>query len=227
MIYKPRQRFYLSVVPAWARENATRGACMAFFIISPGLYNWILLPALIFCAQIANVCMETLRIVFLSKGIKYLAPVIAFFEIIIWLLAIVGVMSNLSNPANFIAYAFGFALGTYVGLVIEERLSIGMVIMRIITTGETSAGIAEFLQSEQYGTTCLDAKGARGGVTMIISLVNRDDVPRITRYIEQTNPGAFFSIEDVRYVNQGVFKPRKLNPFTGFLHTLARPRKKN
>ncbi|MFZ0181584.1 MAG: DUF5698 domain-containing protein [Methanoregula sp.] len=200
---------------------------MAFFIISPGLYNWILLPALIFCAQIANVCMETLRIVFLSKGIKYLAPVIAFFEIIIWLLAIVGVMSNLSNPANFIAYAFGFALGTYVGLVIEERLSIGMVIMRIITTGETSAGIAEFLQSEQYGTTCLDAKGARGGVTMIISLVNRDDVPRITRYIEQTNPGAFFSIEDVRYVNQGVFKPRKLNPFTGFLHTLARPRKKN
>ncbi|MFZ0674403.1 MAG: DUF5698 domain-containing protein [Methanoregula sp.] len=215
------------MVPAWARENATRGACMAFFIISPGLYNWILLPALIFCAQIANVCMETLRIVFLSKGIKYLAPVIAFFEIIIWLLAIVGVMSNLSNPANFIAYAFGFALGTYVGLVIEERLSIGMVIMRIITTGETSAGIAEFLQSEQYGTTCLDAKGARGGVTMIISLVNRDDVPRITRYIEQTNPGAFFSIEDVRYVNQGVFKPRKLNPFTGFLHTLARPRKKN
>ena len=200
---------------------------MAFFIISPGLYNWILLPALIFCAQIANVCMETLRIVFLSKGIKYLAPVIAFFEIIIWLLAIVGVMSNLSNPVNFIAYAFGFALGTYVGLVIEERLSIGMVIMRIITTGETSAGIAEFLQSEQYGTTCLDAKGARGGVTMIISLVNRDDVPRITRYIEQTNPGAFFSIEDVRYVNQGVFKPRKLNPFTGFLHTLARPRKKN
>ena len=73
---------------------------MAFFIISPGLYNWILLPALIFCAQIANVCMETLRIVFLSKGIKYLAPVIAFFEIIIWLLAIVGVMSNLVKPGK-------------------------------------------------------------------------------------------------------------------------------
>lgn len=199
---------------------------MAFFIINPDLYNWVILPALIFLAQIANVCLETLRIVFLSKGIKYLAPFIAFFEIIIWLLAIVGVMSNLSNVANFFAYAFGFALGTFVGLEIEERLSIGMVIMRIITTAETSAGIAEFLQAEQYGTTCLDAKGARGGVMMIISLVNRDDVPRITRHIEETNPGAFFSIEDVRYVNQGIFKPRKLNPFTGFLHTLARPRKK-
>ena len=199
---------------------------MAFFIISPELYNWIILPALIFIAQIANVCMETLRIVFLSKGIKYLAAIIAFFEIIIWLLAIVGVISNLSNVGNFFAYAFGFALGTFVGLEIEERLSIGMVIMRIITTNETSAGIAGFLQAEQHGTTVLDAQGARGGVTMIISLVNREDVPRITRYIEETNPDAFFSIEDVRYVNQGIFRPRKRNPVTGFFHTLARPRKK-
>ena len=199
---------------------------MAFFIISPEIYAWVILPAQIFLAQVANVCMETLRIVFLSKGIKYLAPIIAFFEIIIWLLAIVGVMSNLSNIANFFAYAFGFALGTYVGLVIEERLSIGMVIMRIITTDETSEEIAGFLQAEQYGTTCLDAKGARGGVRMIISLVNRDDVPRITRHIEETNPDAFFSIEDVRYVNQGVFRPKKPNMITGLFHSFVRPRKK-
>ena len=135
---------------------------MAFFLISPDLYNWVILPALIFVAQIANVCMETLRIVFLSKGIKYLAAIIAFFEITIWLLAIVGVISNLSNIANFFAYAFGFALGTYVGLEIEERLSIGMVIMRIITTNETSAGITGFLQTEQHGTTPFSMPRVRG-----------------------------------------------------------------
>ncbi|MFA6363665.1 DUF2179 domain-containing protein [Methanoregula sp.] len=199
---------------------------MAFFIISPDIYAWFILPTLIFIAQIANVCMETLRIVLVSKGIKYLAPIIAFFEIIIWLLAIVGVLNNLSNIAYFLAYAFGFALGTYVGLILEEKLSIGMVIMRIITTDESGEEITEFLQAEHYGTTSLDAKGSRGGVKMIMSLVNRDDVPRITRHIEETNPDAFFSIEDVRYVNQGVFRPRKHNPFTGFIHTLAKPRKK-
>jgi uncharacterized protein YebE (UPF0316 family) len=199
---------------------------LAFFFISPEIFNWIVIPLLIFLAQVANVCMETLRIVFLSKGMKYLAPVIAFFEIIIWLLAIVGVLNNLSNLSYFLAYAFGFALGTYVGLVIEEKLSIGMVIMRIITTDGSSGDITQFLQEEHYGTTSLDAKGSRGGVMMIISLVNRDDVPRITRHIEETNPDAFFSIEDVRYVNQGVFRPKKQNPFTGFIHTLAKPRKK-
>ena len=199
---------------------------MAFYLISPDLFNWLILPILIFLAQVANVCMETLRIVFLSKGMKYLAPVIAFFEIIIWLLAIVGVLNNLSNVSYFLAYAFGFALGTYVGLVIEEKLSIGMVIMRIITTDGSGEAIQQFLQAENYGSTILDAKGARGGGKMIISLVNRDDLPRITRHIEETNPGAFFSIEDVKYVNQGVFRPKKQNPFTGFIHSLAGPRKR-
>jgi len=199
---------------------------MAFYLISPDLFNWLILPILIFLAQVANVCMETLRIVFLSKGMKYLAPVIAFFEIIIWLLAIVGVLNNLSNISYFLAYAFGFALGTYVGLVIEEKLSIGMVILRIITTDGSGEEITQFMQNEHYGTTCLDARGSRGGVKMIISLVNRDDVPRITRHIEETNPSAFFSIEDVKYVNQGVFRPKKQNPFTGFIHSLAGPRKR-
>lgn len=196
------------------------------FIISPEIFNWVIMPLLIFLAQVANVSMETLRIVFLSKGMKYLAPVIAFFEIIIWLLAIVGVLNNLSNISYFLAYAFGYALGTYMGLVIEEKLSIGMVIMRIVTTDGTGEEITDFLQAEHYGTTSLDAKGSRGGVKMMISLVNRDDVPRITRHIEETNPDAFFSIEDVRYVNQGVFRPKQQNPFTGLLHNLAKPRKK-
>ena len=72
-------------------------------------------------------------------------------------------MSNLGNVANFLAYAFGFALGTAVGLVIEERLSIGMVIMRIITTDETERGDrGVFAGRTVRCTTCLDAKGARG-----------------------------------------------------------------
>ncbi len=199
---------------------------MDFFIISPEIYTWVIVPALIFIAQVANVCMETLRIVFLSKGIKYLAPIIAFFEIIIWLLAIVGVLSNLSNIANFLAYAFGFAMGTYVGLIIEERLSIGMVSLRIITPENTADEIMRFLQSENYGTTYINATGSRGGVKMIISLVDRDDVPAITRHFEDTHPDAFFSIEDVRYVNQGVFRKKDQGVFTRLLHALAKPHKK-
>jgi len=199
---------------------------MSFYLISPEIYSWFILPLLIFLARIGDVSMETIRVIYISRGIKYLAPIIAFFEIVIWLLAMEVVLSDLSNIANFFAYAFGFASGTYIGLVIEERLSIGTVILRIVTTEESTDEIVSFLESEHFGVTCLDARGARGEVRMIISLVNRADVPRITSHIETTNPHAFFSIEDVRYVNQGVFRPKKPSAITGFFNSLVHPRKK-
>jgi uncharacterized protein YebE (UPF0316 family) len=172
------------------------------------------------------VSMETIRVIYISRGIKYLAPIIAFFEIVIWLLAMEVVMKDLTNIANFLAFALGFAMGTYVGLIIEEKLSIGMVILRIVTTDDSNEEIVSFMQSENYGITTLDATGSRGSVKMILSLVNRTDVPRITQHIQATNPHAFFSIEDVRYVNQGVFRPKKPNRITGFFHSFIRPRKK-
>ena len=203
-----------------------KGENVSFFIISPEYYAWVILPLMIFIARICDVSMETIRVIYISKGIKYLAPIIAFFEIVIWLLAMEVVMNDLSNVANFLAFAFGFAMGTYIGLVIEEKLSIGMVILRIITTEESNEEIVSFMQSENYGITSLDASGSRGNVKMILSLVNRVDIPRITEHIRATNPHAFFSIEDVRYVNEGVFRPRKPNAITGLFHSFIRPRKK-
>lgn len=82
------------------------------------------------------------------------------------------------------------------------------------------------MQSENYGVTILDATGSRGSVRMVLSLVNRTDISRITGHIQSTNPHAFFSIEDVRYVNEGVFRPKKPNLITGLFHALIRPRKK-
>ena len=199
---------------------------MSFYLVSPEFYSWVILPLLIFLARIGDVSMETIRVIYISKGIKYLAPIIAFFEIVIWLLAMEVVMSDLANIANFFAFAFGFAMGTYIGLVIEEKLSIGMVILRIITTGESTEDMVSFMQSENLGVTSMDARGSHGEVKILLSLVNRADVPRITGHIRATNPHAFYSIEDVRYVNEGVFRPKKSTRITGILDFFLRRGKK-
>jgi uncharacterized protein YebE (UPF0316 family) len=200
---------------------------MTLFPINPELYALVILPLLIFLARVADVSMETIRVIYISRGVKYLAPIIAFFEIIIWLLAMEVVMSDLSNLANFFAFAFGFATGTYVGLVIEEKLSIGMVILRIITTDEPSnEGIVTFLAGEHFGVTHLDAQGSRGTVKIILSLVNRTDVLRITEFLHKNFPHAFFSIEDVRYANEGVFRPKNAHSVAGILGSLNPCKKK-
>lgn len=161
---------------------------MLFFPISPELYAWVILPLLIFFARICDVSMETIRVISLSRGIKYLAPIISFFEIVIWLLAMDVVMQDLSNIANFMAFALGFATGTYVGLVIEERISIGMVILRIITMEKSEEQITSFLAPENCGATSLDGAGLAGNVKMIIPLANHTDVSRITDFIRTVNP---------------------------------------
>jgi uncharacterized protein YebE (UPF0316 family) len=74
---------------------------MSFFIISPELYTRVILPLLIFFARICDVSMETIRVIYLSRGIRVLAPLIAFFGIVIWLPAVEVVMQDLSDIANF------------------------------------------------------------------------------------------------------------------------------
>jgi uncharacterized protein YebE (UPF0316 family) len=200
---------------------------MAFYVVSPEIYALLILPLLIFLARVADVSMETIRVIYISRGIKYLAPIIAFFEIVIWLFAMEVVMSDLSNIANFFAFSLGFATGTYVGLVIEEKLSIGMVVLRIITTEEeTDEEILKFMEAEHCGVTSLDGRGTRGNVRMILSLVNRTELPRITQYLQENKPHAFFSIEDVRYANEGVFRPKTTNPVLGVLGSLIPGKKK-
>ncbi|MCF7794547.1 MAG: DUF5698 domain-containing protein [Candidatus Cloacimonetes bacterium] len=92
-----------------------------------------ILPILIFISRIFDVSLGTLRIIFVNKGMRYLAPIIGFFEVLIWLIVISQVMQNMNSPINYIAYAAGFATGNYVGILIEQKLAMGITLIRIIT----------------------------------------------------------------------------------------------
>jgi uncharacterized protein YebE (UPF0316 family) len=90
------------------------------------LYSWVVLPVLIFCARIIDVSVGTVRVILTSRGYRYAAPALGFIEVLIWLLAIGEIMKNLANPACYVAYAGGFATGNYVGIYINQRLSLGI-----------------------------------------------------------------------------------------------------
>ena len=159
-----------------------------------------LLPFLIFASRIIDVTLDTLRIVFVSKGNKIVAPILGFFEVLIWLIAITRVMENLDNWTCYIAYAAGFAAGNYVGLRIEEKLAIGIQLVRIITHKE-STKLIENLRENGFGTTSIEAEGKKGLVHVIYTVVQRVDIQTAVEIINQHNPKAFYSIEDVRSVN--------------------------
>ena len=96
--------------------------------VSPEVWKWVILPLLIFCARITDVSIGTVRIVFIAKGMRLWAPVLGFFEVLIWLVAISQIIKNLTNPVTFVAFASGFAMGNYVGLLIEHKLAMGLAL---------------------------------------------------------------------------------------------------
>jgi len=170
-------------------------------VTSSEIYVWILLPFLIFIARVCDVSIGTIRIIFVSKGLKYLAPLIGFFEILIWLLAIGQIIQNLTNVYYYIFYAAGFAIGNFVGILIDEKLSIGTVGVRIITKKDAKELIAA-LKKADYGLTVLDAEGSNGMVKIIFTVVNRQNIKDVINIVKRYNSKAFYSIEDIRYVSE-------------------------
>ena len=191
-----------------------------FLLLNSEFFTWVVLPALIFIARVADVSLGTVRVIFIARGLKYLAPIVGFFEILIWLLAMGQIMQNLSNPICYIAYAGGFATGNYVGIWIAEKLSLGVVLIRVITSKDASE-LIEYLKSAEYGVTIVDAKGSAGNVQVVFTIVRRREVATVVSLIKQFNPKAFYTIEEVGFVEQGIFPVRKT-----WLNNLFRPFRK-
>jgi uncharacterized protein YebE (UPF0316 family) len=176
--------------------------------LDSSIFNYLILPLLIFLSRVADVSIGTIRIIFVSKGKKYLAPLLGFFEILIWLLAISRIMQNLDNYINYIAYAGGFAAGNYVGMLLEEKIAIGVMIVRVITQKPADA-LIEKLNSMGCGITSVDARGTKEDVHVIYTVIHRSELKDVIEIIKQYNPKAFYSVEDVRHVNEGIFPVRK------------------
>ncbi|MCX6292374.1 MAG: DUF2179 domain-containing protein [Bacteroidetes bacterium] len=168
------------------------------------IFRWVILPLLIFIARMSDVTLGTLRNVFISKGMRNVVPILGFFEVSIWLISMRQIMQHLENPLCFIAFAGGFAMGTYVGLFVEKRLAIGMQVLRIIINQDAQP-LIDMLQRANFGVTIMDGHGAKGPVKIIFTIIKRRDLEYVRRLIHDTNPNAFYSIEDVKVASQGVF----------------------
>ncbi|RDV14968.1 DUF2179 domain-containing protein [Pontibacter diazotrophicus] len=177
--------------------------------IDPGIVEWVIIPALIFLARICDVTLGTLRIVFISKGDKVIAPLLGFLEVLIWLIAITQVMENLSNVASYLAWAGGFATGNFLGLRVEQKLALGQAVVRVITV-EPADKLIEQLKGHGYRLTSVDARGTRGKVNLLFMIVKRKKLNDVIDIIRNYNPQAFYSIEDVRSVSETETSPNTI-----------------
>ncbi|GHV72364.1 UPF0316 protein [Bacteroidia bacterium] len=168
------------------------------------LYEWVILPLIIFCARICDQTVGTLRLIFIAKGNRKLAPIMGFVETLIWIVVIAQIIAKVTNPLCYIAYAAGFATGNYVGILVEERLSLGNVIVRVITPN-LDLPLSTVLTEHHFSFTVLDAEGSSGKVKVIFVVLDRVDLKQFIAMLNEKSPSAFYTVEDVKQVKEGIY----------------------
>ena len=159
----------------------------------------IMIALTIFIARVCDVGLGTIRHALIVRGRKSYVFFIALVEALIWIYAVSRVMSSIQDPLTSIAFAFGFATGTFVGMTIENLLKIGEQVIRVFST--SGHIVSQRLRENDYRVTVFDGSGRDGVVQLIFVQVKRRDVSRAMGIARNADPRCLILIDDIRSVH--------------------------
>ncbi len=173
--------------------------------------NWdvILTCGLIIIARIADVSLGTLRTVFVVSGYRMISLVIGFFELLIWVVVVSKVIGTMGdNWLYSICYALGFALGTYIGMTVEQHLAVGEQVVRIFT--RQGQKMATVFRAAGFGVTVFDGEGRDGPIQLLFIELPRRRMKRLETWLEDLDPHCFYIVDDIRFA--GPLRPSMQQP---------------
>ncbi len=171
------------------------------------VYPWVL-PFIIFFGRIIDVTLGTLRIIFVSKGAKNIAPIIGFVEVFIWIVIISQILSRANDMVSYLSYAGGYATGNYVGILIENRIAYGILLCRIYTQ-KNGMELVQTLNQVNFGATMTHGTGSTNEVDIIETVVDRKEMKKLASILTEFDTNIFYVVEDVRTRKNGIFPKRK------------------
>jgi len=152
------------------------------------------LPLLIMLARCCDVPLGTIRMIFVISGQKWTAVILGFFEVIIWALAVGGMITNLDEPVAVVAYGLGFAGGTWIGMTIEQRIAVGLRIIEVINP-DPAVDVTARLRDLGHRVTRVEGSGMRGPVEIAKLVLKRRELPAVLDRVREIAPEAFVSVE--------------------------------
>lgn len=164
--------------------------------VSDALFSLVLLPLLIFFARICDVSINTVRIIYVLGGRKFTSTLLGFFESLIWLMAIRQIFEHLDNWICYVAYPAGFAAGIFVGMIIEEKIAYGKVIVRIITRKDVTV-LLQYLNKNSMRYTYVKAEGPDGQENLVFTVLQRELLDELLETLKEMLPTAFYTVEKV------------------------------
>jgi len=162
---------------------------------------WVM-ALIIFFVRVINVAIDTVRMLTVMRGMKFLSFILGIGQSLLYVAALSQVLNNLDNIVLMLAYAIGFAAGSLLGMLIEERLAFGFVHITVISTRH-GKGIAKHLRKHGHAVTEIAAMGKDGPVTMLECNVRRKFMKEVSTIIRESDEKAFITTRDITPLHRG------------------------
>lgn len=159
----------------------------------------------VFCVRITDVTMGTFRTILTVKAKPIQASIIGFIEVLIWFLVVKEALNTDSNSIFIaIAYAGGFATGTFLGGKLSQKFINGNSSLQVITKNKK---IIDVISGSGYGVTVIDAKGYNDSQKyMLLIEVNNKNLSDVKNIIKKLDKQAFIIVTETKLVQNGYIK---------------------
>ncbi|MBN2500433.1 MAG: hypothetical protein JXB38_06655 [Anaerolineales bacterium] len=171
-------------------------------LTSPQAWLW---AGLIFLLRVINMAIATMRMMLTMRGAKKVTWFLGVFESLIFVVTLTYVVADLGNWLSIAAYALGFATGNSIGAWLEEKLAVGHINLRIISSHKGQE-IVEHLRDEGFAVTEIPALGKDGTVTLLNTSVLRKRVDAVRALVEEIDSDAFMTAENMNPIRRGFWR---------------------
>ncbi|MBN2609891.1 MAG: DUF2179 domain-containing protein [Candidatus Fermentibacteraceae bacterium] len=163
----------------------------------------LLTGLLVFLARVLDVSLGTIRTISIIQGRTVLAFFLGFIEVSIWLGVISAVIGQVqANPVMAVFYALGFATGNVIGIMIERRLAMGSMVIKIMAR-DSAHRLATRIREMGFGVTEFQGTGMTGTVTELYIVCARKEFKGIMQEVRTIDPDIFYVTEPVGTLGSG------------------------
>jgi len=158
---------------------------------------WVYL--LIMVAKIIEVSLMTVRVVLITKGERKIGSIIGFFEVMLWIYIASSVLTGIADdPLKAVFYSLGFAIGNFVGSIIEEFIGLGLSEVQIIVKEEDGLELATFIRENGFAVTIVEGMGKNFKRNILFMFIKRKRVKGAVELIKGYQENVVITVAETK-----------------------------
>ncbi|MEX1378333.1 MAG: DUF5698 domain-containing protein [Eubacteriales bacterium] len=163
-----------------------------------------LIYLLILCAKVVEISIGVTRIVLITRGERLLGAILGFFEVLIWVMLVSTVLRDIINdPVKVVIYALGFAIGNYVGSMVEQKLGIGNVRIEAIVKEVHGQDLVKKIRAHGYAVTVIEGEGMNHSRNVLVMNIPRKNYMEVVNMIKNMQYNVVITVTDIKPVFGG------------------------